>query len=362
MPKGRLATGQKNIAYDSIRDQYVFRKRASGGGEVEIPLKAKTLKQAIRERDELLQEMGAGRITGGKRRTVAKVAFKIIDIMERKAEKTFEDFETTARLHLLPVLGHCDVNRVGARWEHYKAVQRGKNPNRKLTHDRKHLIRILRYAHRERPLANGLPELPLDLADKHVRLGHVYTTDEVKRLVRAAGPRWRLILDLAVIYGMRIGEILKLRREYVDFDRHEIRLPSRTIKTREPRVIPIEVGTERAIRAVLHLDSPWVFPNRRDPQRPMRHYGRSWKRLKARARVTHGTFHDIRHTNVTWALELGHAPALIQKTRGMSPQVMERIYAHSQLRFASQLNREIRGRLRENVGKKPRRENANTRD
>lgn len=359
MPKTRQKVeGQNNLYFDDRYQKYIFRKySASLRGEVEIQLRAKTLKQACLERDECLVQMGAGEIRQKRsHRTFGYYFGELLnEVMTGKAQKTFIDFETIGRLYLLPYFKYTDINRIGPMWEKYKTRQRLMTPGRKLHHDRKHLIRVLRYANRDRHLMQGIPELPLDREDKAVRTGSVYSPDEVRRLLNGAKDNWKLIVELAVIHGLRIGEILKLRRENFKSELGFLELASRSIKTREPRIVPLEGSTAHNLRLwLLTHSSPYVFPHRDDPSRPMKHYNRSWERLKRRAGISGKTFHDTRHTSVTWALELNHNPKLVQKTRGMSPQVMDRIYVHSQLKFASKLNTQLRKKIspiRVNSGK-----------
>lgn len=348
--------GYPNLYSDSrYPGQFILRKySALHGGEVETILQAKTLKQACIERDRLLAEFGSGRIVKKSlRKTFGNYFFELLEIMSTKSEKTFIDFETIGRLYLLPAFENVELSRIDARWEWYKAKQRLANPERKLHHDRKHLIRVMRYANKFTPIPGGVPELPLDAVDKVVKTGGVYTPEEVRRLLAASSPKWQLIIELGVIYGMRIGEIIGLKRS--DFLGDAISLPSRSVKTREPRIIPLEIETAKKISQLLNAHAGlYVFPHTTNPTLPMRHYGRTWARIKRRAGVLNKTFHDTRHTSVTWALEAGHSPKLVQKTRGMSSQVMDRIYSHAQTDIAKQMGRDLRGKLnlvRGNSGK-----------
>ncbi|RME99254.1 MAG: integron integrase, partial [Alphaproteobacteria bacterium] len=54
------------------------------------------------------------------------------------------------------------------------------------------------------------------------RLPVVLSPDEVRAVIQAAEPRWRLMLELLYGTGMRMGELLRLRVQDVDFDQRVI--------------------------------------------------------------------------------------------------------------------------------------------
>lgn len=261
-----------------------------------------------------------------------------------KAEKTFLDIEGTMRLHLLPFFGNSYLNEVPKRWAEYKAFQRRLSPKRKLTHDRKHLIQIFRHAVRTHDYA-GVPEFPLDLQDKHVTPGRVFTVDEYWMLWRKANWKWKLIIKMAAIMGMRRKEIMTLEWSEIDFKQGLITLAPMKTKTRQGRIFPVEKSILRTLVArQKNSASPYVFPNRNTPLMPMEPSDRTWQRIQRRAGVK-GKFHWLRHSNVTWALREGHSQTLIGKSRGMSSKVLERVYAHANTDDAVKMNHGIRSFL-----------------
>jgi integrase len=350
MAKRIKINGVRGLKKDARTGMYYLR-RSVNGTEVERSLETKSLREAKIKIEETLDDVKAEQKSSRRMRFEA-VGEAIKEILRPKAEKTYLDFENHYRLHLLPYFRGKFMDQIERVWEHYKAVQKsvvrrtpkGKLlPTRKLKHDAAHLRRMLRYAHKQKALL-VVPELDLDASDREPEPGRVYAPDEFRRLWAAANPKWKLILEMAAIMGMRRGEIRNLRWDYLDMPEAVIRLPKEATKTRRGRTVPVEPQILEALRALEPLmrpTSPWVFPNSEDAARPMNPTDRTWRRIQKRADVK-GKFHWLRHSNVSWAVRGGFAPKLVQKTRGMSSQVMDRIYTHADNEDAMAMNSHVR--------------------
>ena len=79
---------------------------------------------------------------------------------------------------------------------------------------------------------SGIPQFN----DKKER---VLTIDEQHRLLNACTNHLRDILQIALNTGMRRGEILGLRWEWIDFDENIINLPQTHTKTNRARKVPV---------------------------------------------------------------------------------------------------------------------------
>lgn len=343
--------GERNLFRHPATGEYVVRKSVNGR-ERYRELKTLNRREALRLKDETIREWGeTGRVRG--RLLFKTPAFRLLDIMMSKAEKTYLDYEGHLRIHLMPFFGAGYLDEVPRRWAEYKAEQR-KIKSRKLNHDRKHLIQIFKYANTQDETV-AIPKLPLDLEDKHVTPGRVYSVEEFWRLHAAANEKWKLIIDMAAVMGMRRKEISTLEWRDIDFDQELIILPSRKTKTRQGRVFPIEKQILLALAArKTDTPSPWVFPNAATRLRPMSATDRTWQRIQKRAKVF-GKFHWLRHSNMTWAAQAGHSPAMIGKSRGAGPRVVERVYLHANIADTTRMNNDVRNLLgRKNSESKPR--------
>jgi integrase len=106
-----------------------------------------------------------------------------------------------------------------------------------------------------------------------VRVDRLPTLAEVQRLILASrSPRMRLLIQLLLQTGMRISEALSLRVADIDFDAEVIRIRGAATKTKAAREVPLVPELEAAIKDYLSrrkVDSIWLFPNLKDPSRPV---------------------------------------------------------------------------------------------
>jgi integrase/recombinase XerD len=106
-----------------------------------------------------------------------------------------------------------------------------------------------------------------------VRIDRLPTLAEVQRLILASrSPRMRLLIQLLLQTGMRVSEALSLRVADIDFDAKVIRIRGAATKTKAAREVPLIPELEAAIKDYLNrrkVDSVWLFPNLKDPSRPV---------------------------------------------------------------------------------------------
>lgn len=89
-----------------------------------------------------------------------------------------------------------------------------------------------------------------------------FLSDEaVKKLLEASSPRFRKIITVFLLTGMRLGEFLNLRWADVDFRHKQIIIQNRegwTTKNKKPRVIPMHPVVEKILKE-LPQDGKYVF-------------------------------------------------------------------------------------------------------
>jgi len=156
--------------------------------------------------------------------------------------------------------------------------------------------------------------------------------------------------ELALLTGMRGGEVRSLEWSEVDLEEGEISLPGHKTKTKVPRVVLLNRRAVEILRRRLklrsqkkpvmngaphHFGSRWIFPNETGdgPRveisrmiRPLaRHLG-----LRYGANIPDGfTPHATRHTATTEMLRRGHDLKTVQDVVGHSDKIMSLRYAHS---------------------------------
>ncbi len=124
------------------------------------------------------------------------------------------------------------------------------------------------------------------------------TDDDLRRLVDSAAPHFKPILEIALITGMRRGEILKMRWKDVDLRLGTIRVPAENSKTKRERFIPIDVNLVAELDS-LERKSDYVFMNDWTGKRRERIEG-AFRTACEKAGIPSGrkdglTFHDLRH-------------------------------------------------------------------
>lgn len=89
----------------------------------------------------------------------------------------------------------------------------------------------------------------------------VLSDEAIKKLLEAASPKFRQIITIFILTGIRLGEFLHLRWADIDFRRKQIIIQNREdwqTKNRKPRVIPMHPTVENILKD-LPKDGEYVF-------------------------------------------------------------------------------------------------------
>jgi integrase len=129
-----------------------------------------------------------------------------------------------------------------------------------------------------------------------------YLTDaELARLYDACQPDLLRIVAFAVETGMRLGEILGLRHQDIDWQRMEARLWDQRTKNKTSRTVPL---SDKALLQVgSQAGTGFVFGLSTGGKRREDTIGHRFARLCRRAGVADATFHDLRHTFASRAIQ-----------------------------------------------------------
>lgn len=179
-----------------------------------------------------------------------------------------------------------------------------------------------------------------------------FTVSEQKLIEKAAieAPKRKFLGIIIALYtGVRIGELLALNLSSVDMQKRTITIKSTcyesknkdgrfsiindTTKTHRTRVIPfpkqlLPILRELKTRSV----SGYLIENAKGEQMSVRSYQRSFENLIKELRVSKLSFHSLRHTFATRALESGMDVKTLSEILGhKSATVTLNRYAHSML-------------------------------
>lgn len=209
-----------------------------------------------------------------------------------------------------------------------------------------YLSSIYNYAVRRRqavynPVKSGSFDKPA-LAKREVRLSYA---DEEKLLSAAfdffqhprANPSGLFWLQFCISTGMRPGEAAKVQIDWIDFENHEVHVPSAHHKNRKPRVVLLpEFFLQPELISMLidysaKLNSPFLFTSiSRVTKKPIPYdYHSFWGKICERAGVQGITPHGLRHEFISRLFEnLGMSPPQVAALSGHTNPASLNRYTH----------------------------------
>jgi integrase len=130
---------------------------------------------------------------------------------------------------------------------------------------------------------------------------------------------------LLMLTGCRLGEIMRLKWEYVDFENGALRLPdsktgAKTVHLGQPAL--------DVLKSIYRIkDNPWVITGTM-PGAPLYDLQPFWQRVRARAGLYEVRIHDLRHTFASTAVGAGQGLPIIGKLLGHTQVQTTARYAH----------------------------------
>ena len=131
-------------------------------------------------------------------------------------------------------------------------------------------------------------------------------------------------IRLLVFTGCRVGEILRLRWEHVDFERRCLHLPESKTGA---RTVPVNAPALKVLAELERGESPWVIPGRKRGA-PLVNLGKPWRRIREKARLRDVRLHDMRHSYASVAAGAGHSLVVIGALLGHRQATTTQRYAH----------------------------------
>lgn len=127
-----------------------------------------------------------------------------------------------------------------------------------------------------------------------------YSLEQEAALIAQLNPEGADMLRLSLLTGMRRANQFLLKKEHVNIAKGLILLAS--TKNRRPRVIHLSSEGKEILRRQMarHLDSPWIYPGTRNPQRPLNirwWYSSKFKPACRRAGIPVEDIQKLWHTN-----------------------------------------------------------------
>lgn len=130
---------------------------------------------------------------------------------------------------------------------------------------------------------------------------------------------------LLMLTGCRLGEIMRLKWEYVDFAGRALRLPDSKTGA---KVVHLGQPTLDILTAIERReDNPWVITGTL-PGAPLYDLQPFWQRVRGRAGLKDVRIHDLRHTFASTAVAAGQGLPIIGKLLGHTQVQTTARYAH----------------------------------
>lgn len=150
----------------------------------------------------------------------------------------------------------------------------------------------------------------------------------LEELVRedAVSPTAAHAIELLLLTGARVNEVLSAEWSWVDWQRGILNLPDS--KTGEKPVYLGEVAIGLLERQQsLELEGPYIFPSRRGDTH-LSDLRKAWVQVCKRAEITGFRLHDLRHTAASIAVGQGASLAIVGKLLGHTQAQTTLRYAH----------------------------------
>jgi integrase len=158
-------------------------------------------------------------------------------------------------------------------------------------------------------------------ATEIARLGDALTAAKQNGVNAAAVSAIRLLL----LTGARKSEILRLRWDYVDFERGVLRLPDS--KT-GPKTIHLNAPAAALLSELPRVEgNPYVIPGQKDGA-PLINLQKPWRLIRAKAGLDDVRLHDLRHSFASVGAAAGLSLPVIGALLGHTQAATTQRYAH----------------------------------
>jgi len=177
----------------------------------------------------------------------------------------------------------------------------------------------------EKNPTRGMPRKALNNARERF-----LSAEEAARLRTAASasknPQLRFIVDLLLLTGARVRELLDARWEHVNVERRTWLIP--TSKTGKPRHVPLSSAALAVIAELPRFNGcPWLIPNP-DTQKPFVSIKHGWQGAREAAGLPDVRIHDLRHSAASFMVNSGVDLFAVGKVLGHASYQSTQRYSH----------------------------------
>jgi integrase len=181
-------------------------------------------------------------------------------------------------------------------------------------------------------------------AEELARLGAVLHEAERTQTER---PSVIAAIRLLILTGARLGEILGLRWEHIDWQRGLAHLSDSKTGEKSLYLSPAAIEVLRSL--VRQQGNPYVLPGRHHGK-PLINPRKPWTRLCRQAELEGVRLHDLRHTYASMGVALGLSLPILGKLLGHQQAATTQRYAHLAPNPVHEAAHRVGARLREALG------------
>lgn len=305
------------------------------GEEIRVSARTTSRAEAKAYEKELREQYGRIARGGQPRRTFVEALERYLteNLPDLKI-KTQERYKTSSRM-LLPHFEKLYLDQfTEARLAEYRSSRKaGGASNSTINRDMIVLSAVFRHAVED---WGWLKESPFKKIKKlkepkervrYLTRGHPGEADnEYQRLLAAANSKLRAMIIVAVGTGMRLEEQFSLTWPQVNFFRREITLT--VTKSDRRRIVPMSDEVIAQISAQpRHIREPYIFWHGGDGKR-YSNVRTAFETALRNAKIKDFTWHDLRHTFASWAVQDGMDIYKLSQIMGHSSVSVTMRYAH----------------------------------
>jgi integrase len=300
------------------------------GKQYQKSSRSSDIKEAKKLRDHILGRKARGEIgnTASAKVTCGQLLDDILDHSRANAKaSTAKVWRLVINANLRPFFGHlraCTLTTEKLKEYRRKRLSEGRTEatcNRELS-----ILRTALNLGRKctPPKVLNLPYFPM-VAEMNSRQG--FLTDEQYALLRDSLPDYlRPLFVTGYFTGVRLGELLAIEWDQVDWEQEFITLQADETKSGHTRAVPIFDGDMR----------DWLIWSRENAQEcsrvfhrngtPIKEFRGAWKAACQLAKVPDLKFHDLRRTAVRNMRRIGVSQVVRMRITGHRTDSMERRY------------------------------------
>ncbi|ACO28786.1 site-specific integrase [Bacillus cereus] len=315
----------------------------------------KTKKEAQADVAKKITELNEGTFVEPSKITLKDYLIQWLEIKKMSVEKSsLSRYQSNINKHIIPNIGMISLHKLNVMHiqKCYQSALNSGIANNTILFQHRILTAALNLAVKQ----NIIPRNPATLAvipKKEKSSIQTWTEEEVKQfLLHSQESRYHIGYLLAITTGMRLGEVLGLRWQDVDFNNHTVTINQtlghdNKIKTSaknnsSKRTIPIplevieelkkcklQVNKDKLRIGPAYHDLDLIICNKLGEVTTRTTFTRHFDKVIKNAGIKKIKFHDTRHTHATLLLKQGVHPKVVSERLGHSDiSLTLRVYSH----------------------------------